>query len=219
MLFISCSKTDDTITGRTNIALVNAAYPPGSLDLASSGVIINSPSVNFGETSGTANNPYLSTNAGVRNFTITNASGAIYNANYHIGIDRNYSLLVFDSLNAGGSVKTLLVNDDLAVPDTDFAAVRFFNLSADAGIVDVNLISSTDTAVLANQLNPGSVAADDSWARFNRLDSGYYQVLVADSSGQLANTAITLGDRKKYTLFIAGRRSNGSLRIYSYAHF
>lgn len=218
-LLISCSKTDDTITGKANIALVNAAYGSGPLHLASSAVNISSTPVNLGETSGIADSPYISTNAGLRNFTISNTTGAIYNANYHIGINRNYSLLVFDTLNASAAVKTLLVNDDLAVPDTGFAAVRFFNLSADAGIVNVSFNSPTNSVVLPNQLYAGAATADETWARFNRLDSGYYQVSVADTSVQLANTAVQLGDMKKYTFFIAGRRSDGSLRLYSYAHF
>ena len=216
--FSSCSKTDSDITGQAGIVLVNAAYSIGPLELTSSGTVIGVGPVDFGMTSATASQPYIILNAGMRNFALSNTTGIIYNANYQLGLNKNYSLFAFDTINSNGTIKTLLVKDDTSLPDSGSAAVRFFNFSTDAGETGAAFFSTTDTVLLSRITYPGETTVSDSWAAFNRLDTGNYVLNVADTSIQLTSATITLSARKKYTFFVAGRRSDGSLRIYSYSH-
>lgn len=217
----SCKKTDEAITGKAKITLVHTAYGIEPVSLTSSGSAVTASPVNFGQVSGTADDPYININAGLRSFGISGATTLLYNANYNIRIGAGYSLLVFDSLNANGNIKTLLLQDELSLPDSGKAGIRFFNLSRDAGPVDVFFISSTDTLLKEDNVYPGELPPTDALAAFNSLDSGSYTVTVniADTTIQLADMNTALEERKKYSFFIAGRRSDGSLRIYRYRHF
>jgi hypothetical protein len=222
LLLYSCKKTDENVTGGANIVLVNGAYALGAIELSSSGSIITASSIDFGSVSGVVDNPYIDINAGLRNFSIRNSSAVLSNANYNIGIGQHYSLLVYDTIHANGSVSTLLMKDDLAVPDSGTAGIRFLHLSRDAGPIDIYFVSPVDTLIRPEDVYLGDIsAADGSPAAFNSLDSGQYEVRVnvADTTIQLANTSIRFDHLKKYSIFIAGGRSDGSLRIYSYRHY
>jgi hypothetical protein len=218
---LSCKKTDENITGKATIALVNSAYGVELLHLALSGNTITSSPVNFGEPSGTLASPYIAINAGMRNFSVLGNSVIFYNANYNIRIDRSYSLFAYDTISNSGSLKTLLVQDDLSLPDSGSAAIRFFNLSRDAGVVDISFLSASDTLFKTGVDYAGNTTPDDALAVFNALDSGTYLVTatVADTTIQLATSNNVLAARKKYTFFLAGRRSDASLRLYSFPHF
>ncbi len=221
ILFFSCKKTDGDITGTAEVALVNAAYGVGPVDLFTSSINITSTPVAFGTISGTGDDPYINVNAGLRNFRLLTATTELYNANFNIGLNKSYSLLLFDSINNAGGLRTLLIKDDLSIPDSGNAAIRFLHLSRDAGEIDLMMVSASDTLTQENISYLGNTSATENQAFFSTLDSGRYTmtVNVADTSIQLVNSDFQLAARKKYTFFIAGRRSDGSLRIFRYAHF
>jgi hypothetical protein len=143
------------------------------------------------------NTAYLEVNSGSRNtkVNVTGTSTTVIEANLPLAANTSYSVFAVDSVSKIGA---LVLTDDLSLPATGKAHVRFVHLSPDAPAVDITLTDGT--VIFSNR-------AFKEFTAFTPLDAGTYnlQVRVAGTATvALDLPGITLQAGKIYTVFAKG---------------
>ena len=143
------------------------------------------------------NTGYLNITAGTKNVKVNVAgtSTTVINADVLFNAYKNYSVYAVDAV---ANISPLVIEDDLTVPASGKAHVRFIHLSPDAPAVDITL---TDGTVIF-----GNNSFKD-FTAFTPLDAGSYdlQVRVAGTSTVALDLGtITVTEGNIYTVFAKG---------------
>jgi hypothetical protein len=166
---------------------------------------------------GTSPGLYKAVNSGTVNvsvFDTTRRINVINNAPVTLQSGTNYSVFAYDTLNAG-SVKALVLTDDLTTPASGTAHLRFLHLSPNAPNVDVWALwpgataGTTDSVRLAQNVPyiGGTTPDASALSKFSPVPSRRYtvRVRVSASGAQVLNlTNIDLGSGKIYTVYARG---------------
>lgn len=143
------------------------------------------------------NTAYLNVAAGTRNVkvNVTGTSTTVIDANVPVVGGSNYTVIACDSVSKIGAI---VLTDNLAVPATGKAHVRFVHLSPNAPAVDVAVAGGP--VVFANTVFKGFTA-------FTPVDAGTYDFevrLAGTGTVALPVNGVTLTAGKIYTVFAKG---------------
>lgn len=214
LFFSACSKEDDNeITGTAKITVTHAATEAPPLDAYIDDVKITTVPLAFGNTTGTAADPYLAINAGLRYLKITpdNINNVIQ-GNVPFAPDAFYSIFAYDSIGVAGTLKTLILSDNLATPEVTKTNIRFLQLSPDTGRINVELVNTTDTVIFSSRAYLGTLATDAGLANFSAINAGDYTLNVrttGTANPVLYSIPLTLSEGKIYTIYARGKKANG----------
>ncbi|MBL1214609.1 MAG: DUF4397 domain-containing protein [Ignavibacteriae bacterium] len=181
----------DLMAATTNVKVVHASPDAPAVDLLVNDAIAGS-GLAFPNNTG-----YLNITAGTKNVKVNVAgtSTTVINADVLFNAYNNYSVYAVD---AAANIAPLVIEDDLTVPASGKAHVRFIHLSPDAPAVDITL---TDGTIIF-----GNNSFKD-FTAFTPLDAGSYdlQVRVAGTSTvALELGTITVTEGNIYTVFAKG---------------
>lgn len=190
----SCKKDDASSTKTYAKVLVAHASPnaPG-VDLLIDNTKQNTTALSF-----LGNTSYLSVESGKRNIKI-NAAGtttSVINADLDLVKDVNYTIFAVDSLS---KISPLVLTDDLTMPATGKAHVRFVHLSPNAPAVDI-AVASSGAVVFGNK-------KFKEYTSFTPLAAGDYNLdvrVAGTSTVALVLPKITLESGKIYTIYAKG---------------
>lgn len=143
------------------------------------------------------NTPYLTLPSGSRNIkvNVSGTSATVIEGDINFEKDKSYSIF---AVNSVASIEPLVIEDNLAVPASGKAHVRFIHLSPDAPAVDITLADGT--VVFGNVAFKG-------YSAFTPLDAGTYnlQVRLAGTSTVVLDLGdITLTSGEIYTAYARG---------------
>jgi hypothetical protein len=143
------------------------------------------------------NTGYLAVTAGTRNIkvNVTGTSTTVIEADLDFSKDMNYSIFAVDSVATLGA---LVLEDDLTVPTSGSAHVRFIHLSPNAPAVDIT--TTTGAIVFGNK-------SFKEFTDFTPLAAGSYDLQVrvqGTDTVVLELPGIALEDGKIYTVFAKG---------------
>jgi hypothetical protein len=195
---ISCDK-DETPQATASINVIHASPDAPGVDLLVDNVKVNTAALNFPEATG-----YLKIFAGTRNIKVnaTGTNNSVINANLTFTADKYYSVFAYNQL---ASIGAIVVEDNLTVPATGQAHIRFFHLSPNAPIVTVGTLSgATFTPVFANRSFETQATASAN-QNFTPVPAGTYTFDVqANGTSVLTLPGIVLQAGKIYTVFAKG---------------
>ena len=140
LLFTACSKSDSLDSAPiyiSGVSLIQASPTTEKLDVYISNTRASKDDFSFGEKT-----DYLNVYSGSRTFTLTkkNSATPLTSAPFTLEATKGYSLFVIDKLE---NVKFLLLTDDLILPESGKAKVRFVNLSPDGGTLNLAIAGKT----------------------------------------------------------------------------
>ena len=168
--FVSCKKTAGTTS---KIMVLNATYSIPALAAELNGIPITNTALSQGQVSGTANAPYQNLPAGTNNIVLKSGTNILSDKNLYTGPANGYSILVYDTSQlAVSTINTLILTDDLTLPDTASIRLRFINCVPDTLLTDVVLvnISGADSVLLlSNAPFIGAAASATSVEVFNAI--------------------------------------------------
>ena len=209
-----CGKEEeDLVSGTAGVSFSNAALEVPSLDAYVDNIKVSAIPITYGNTSGFPGNPYLSMNAGLRFIVLSpDASNNLVQGNIPLAPDAAYSVFAYDTVNAAGTLRVLLLTDNLTPPTPGKAHIRYIQLSPDTGRIDIRLTNTTDTIPYnAQTYVPAGTATEASLAVFRVVNPGNYNFTIKNSSGTTLplSVPVTLVDGKIYTIYSRGKKSNG----------
>jgi hypothetical protein len=149
------------------------------------------------------NTGYLNVNAGTRNFKVNVAgtSTTAIEANQAVNANMSYSIFAINTNPAGTAFEAVVLEDNLTLPASGQAHVRFVHLSPDAPNVDiVNVTNGLNMVLIPNRAYKSATA-------FIPLPAGTYDLAVRAAGTQttaLSLTGITLPAGKILTVFAKG---------------
>lgn len=194
----SCDK-DETPQATSSVNVIHASPDAPGVDLLVDNLKVNTAALNFPEATG-----YLKVSAGTRNIKVnaTGTNNSVINANLTFSADKYYSVFAYNRL---ASIAAILVEDNLAVPATGQAHIRFFHLSPDAPAVTVGTLSGTTfTPVFANRSFETQTTASANQS-FTPVAAGTYTFDVQANGASVLNLSnIVLQAGKIYTVFAKG---------------
>ncbi len=195
IFFVACSD-DDPVTpapvAKAKVLVVHASPDAPGVDLIVDNAVAKN-NLTFPNNTG-----YIEIDAGLRNVKV-NVAGTtttVFQANLNIMENKNYSVF---AANLAASLEPVLLEDDLTLPASGKAHVRFIHLSPNAPAVNITLTDGT--IVFGNVAFKGSV-------NFTPLDAGTYNLQVRDAATNqtvvLELNNISLQTGKIYTVFAKG---------------
>jgi hypothetical protein len=145
-MIVSCSKTNSTTA---NVLFYNGSLSLPALTAAWNGNSITATPILQGQSSGTADKPYLREAAGTNLLTLKAGTDTLINKNIYTTAASGTSFLFFDtSAAAGSTVGILQLTDVLTPPDTAEINYRFIDLSPDTtAAADVWLVNGVTDSV------------------------------------------------------------------------
>ena len=182
----------DLAAASTQIKVVHASPDAPAVDLYLDGIKVNQAGLPFPQNTG-----YLDIAAGTRNIMV-NASGTdltVIDADVTFRANSNYSIFAVDYL---GNISPIVLMDDLTMPASGTAHVRFMHYSPDAPSVDITL---PDGTIVFGDYE-FKEASD-----FTPLPSGNYDLqvrLAGTDTIVLELNGLNLESQKIYTVFAKG---------------
>lgn len=142
----SCKKTNGSFT---NVLFYNGTWSVPGITAAWDGSAIITAPVTPGQSSGTADKPYLQEPAGTHLLTLKVGVDTFINKNIYTTTGAGTSFIFYDtSAAAGGAVGVLQLTDDLARTDTAEINYRFIDLSPDTtAAADVWLVNGVTDSI------------------------------------------------------------------------
>jgi len=176
-----------------DVMVVHASPDAPGVDLLIDDVKKNSAPLDYPDNTG-----YLSLESGTVNIKVNVAgtSTTVINGDLDLEADKSYSVFAIDAV---ASISALVLEDDLTVPASGKAHVRFVHLSPDAPAVDI-AVAATGAVVF------GDIAFKEATA-FTPLDAGAYNLdvrVAGTTTVALVLPTITLQAGKIYTVFAKG---------------
>ncbi|TAE17072.1 MAG: DUF4397 domain-containing protein [Bacteroidetes bacterium] len=180
---------------------------------------------------------YQAVTPGVRNLSLRlagNTNRVLWTANnQQINNGQGYTYLIYDTLpipvTATSTYRGVQLVDDLNLPATGQAKVRFAHLAINAPAVDVTFTRvvggvDTDSVTVRNRAYLGAaptLATIGQTATFTSLPSGVYRVTarLAGTSTAVIATSLTLGNQSIWTFFAAGTAQTRPLSLESFRHY
>lgn len=196
--FTACNKKDDvTPSGTSNVMVIHASPNAPAVD-----VRINN-AIALSNVAYPANSSYTAINSGNTNIKISPAGTTTYviDANVNFEAGKNYSVFAIDSVS---KIKAAVVGDDLTVPASGKAHVRFFHFSPNAPAVD---IAVTGGSVLFGSRTFNDQSTNAIVSAFTPLNAGTYNLevrLAGTNTVVLSLPGVTLTAGKIYTVFAKG---------------
>lgn len=140
----ACKKQETVDSTLSNFRVINAAPTLGTYNVYLNGSVLNSAALPFA-----GSTAYLAQNAASYSlkFTYENAAESLLTKTITLNSSTYQSFYLINKPNA---LDILAVTDDLGVPSTDKAYVRFINLSPDAPAFDLAKTSAT-TSLTTNK--------------------------------------------------------------------
>jgi hypothetical protein len=164
----SCKKTETVDLTISHLRVINASPSLATYNAYFNGNMVNTAALPFG---GAIN--YLSYPAGTYNLKFTTASSveSLLTKNITLNAGTYYSSYL---INKPGVLDVYTIGDDLSIPSTDKAYIRFINLSPDAPALDLAKTSATTSLVT----NKGFKSA----SAFIAVDAGTYTLDAKETS-------------------------------------
>lgn len=193
--FTACSEDESPVmpvpTETSLVKVVHASPDAPGVDLLVDNKVAGT-NLTFPNSTG-----YLKVNSGTRNVkvNVTGSSTTVIEANLPLAANKNYSVFAVNSVS---NIEAIVLEDDLTVPASGKAHVRFIHLSPDAPSVDITLVDGTVVFGIF-QFKEASA--------FTPLNAGTYdlQARVAGTSTVALNLpGIQLEAGKIYTVFARG---------------
>lgn len=187
----SCVKGDESSLNVSSISVIHASPELPAIDFYYNGSRINGDSIiAYGDTI-----PYKIFNAGTAAIVVKKyiSSTTYISTNIDLQSEKNYSFFVIGKPN---EVSYLLTSDDLTVPASGKAKLRFLNLSPDAPSLNFKI----------NSTNLFGSMAFKSYSEFNPIDSGEQKISIHDSASGaiLAEQNLNIEAGKIYTVWVKG---------------
>jgi len=193
-IFTSCEKdSDEPSKVYSNVLVAHTSPNAPGVDLLIDDAKINTSALSFPSNTG-----YLMVESGSRNIkvNVSGTSTSVINADLTLEKDKNYTVFAIDSVS---KISALVLTDDLTMPATGKAHVRFVHLSPNAPAVDV-AVASSGAVVFGNK-------AFKTYTAFTPLDAGVYNLdvrVAGTTTVALVLPSITLQAGKIYTVFAKG---------------
>jgi len=192
-IFTLSSCEDDEKITYANVLVTHASPDAPGVDLLIDDVKVNTQPLTYPNNTG-----YLDAETGTRNIKVNVAgtSTTVINGDLDLEVDKYYSVFAVDQVS---EITALVLVDDLTMPATGKAHVRFVHLSPDAPAVDV-AVASSGAVVFSD------IAFKESTV-FTPLDAGTYNLdvrVAGTSTVALVLDPITLQAGKIYTVFAKG---------------
>lgn len=208
LLFTACKKSEgDT----TRVVLYNASYSTSGLSAAWNGTGINASPLSQGQSSGQAGDLYAFLPAGTNNITVASGTTTIFDKNAYTAAGNAYTLLVYDTSAKSASLNTLLLTDDLTLPDTTAAKCRFINCAPDTMTLIPVMLNKADTFAFPNGSFIGRTPAATSIQGFATIKKGRYRfLLVQNVTGIIQYSAadsVTLTPQSIYSFIYSGLKT------------
>lgn len=194
-----CSKGGGSSSGSAQLRLLNASVGYASLDLQVNSVVQNS-AVTYGSAGSYV---AVSSDAITTAVASTGTTASLSSASRTLSDGVSYTQVAY---GWPGSVKTALIQENVAAPASAQTSLTVLNLAPDAGNVDVYLSGSNDpitaASLVASNVSPGSGTA------YNTVGAGTYRLRVTgtgDSADlRLDVQGVTLNGGKVETLIVTG---------------
>ncbi len=140
VVFVCCKKTNSS---NTNVLFYNGTWSLPAITAAWNNNSIITTAIAQGQSSGTADKPYLQEPAGTNLLTLQAGTNTLVNKNIYSTYASGSSFLFYDTTVAtGGTVRILQLTDDFTPPDTAEINYRFIDLAPDTGLTaDVWLVN------------------------------------------------------------------------------
>lgn len=191
-LFLSaCSTKEQAVPEAASLMLVNT-----SPTLATYNIYLNNTPANQGAVPFGGALPYLRVNTGeyAVKFTTASSSESLITKKVSFENNKAYSLFL---IGKPDSLDYLVINDQLATAPTDKAAIRFINLSPDAGALNLSI---KDGATLVSDKTYKTSSA------FSEVEAKTVTLQIKDAAGvvksELAATELKAG--RIYTIMSIG---------------
>ena len=180
----ACKKTDTGDPTISYLRVINASPSVATYNAYFNGSIVNSAALPF---AGSA--AYISSAPGAYALKFTTASSAesVLTKTITLGASTYYSSYL---INKPAALDVYTIGDDLSLPATDKAYIRFINLSPDAPALDLAKASAT-TSLFTNK-------AFKSASGFITVDAGTYSFDAKETATGTIKTSLTS------TSFVAG---------------
>jgi hypothetical protein len=144
-IFAACKKTSSYNSG---VLFYNATWSLPAVTAAWNGAAIVATGLAQGQSSGTADVPYIQVPAGTNLVTIKAGTAALLDKNIYAAAAASSSFIVFDSGTAVAPTVILQLTDDLTKPDTALLKYRVIDLVPDAATsIDVWLVNGTTDSI------------------------------------------------------------------------
>jgi Domain of unknown function (DUF4397) len=144
--------------------------------------------------------PYYSATAGAYTFSFTNASNnTVLSNTVTLAANKKYSYFLVDSFKA---ITSSLVEDNFVIPGADSVYIRFFNLSPDAGTLQL-ADATSGLSLYTRDFNDQS--SNSIYANFDRMPAGIYTLQLKNLNDSVIATKVdTLSASHVYSLFAKG---------------
>jgi hypothetical protein len=197
ILFGACKKDDTTPVSKSKVMVVHASPNAPNVD-----VRINN-TLALTNLAYPNNSPYTDLNSGSTNIKVspTGTTTNVIDATVTLEANKNYSVFAIDSVS---KIKAAVVSDDVTVPASGKAHLRFFHFSPNAPAVD---IAVTGGAVLFANRRFNDQSTTPSLVAFTPVNAGTYNLEVRAAGTNtvvLSLPNITLTAGKIYTVFAKG---------------
>jgi len=190
------SNPANTVASKSNVLVAHASPDAPGVDLLVDGSVAGT-NLTFPNSTG-----YLSVNSGDRNIkvNVTGTTTTVINANVPFATDMNYSIFAIDSVS---KITPVVVTDNLTMPASGKAHIRFFHFSPNAPAVDVAVTGGP--VLFSNRTFNKSVTGSE--MAFTPVDAGTYNLevrLAGTTTVVLSLPGIVLENGKIYTVFAKG---------------
>jgi hypothetical protein len=187
--------------------VTNASPGTAAYDIFSDNTKVNTGGqLSYGSTTGSVGSPYLAFPAGTHSFRLSsNGSSFVSDSSIAFTGNQHYSVFAYDTVQSG-KLRTLILKDNLTVPISGQAAVRFLNLSSNVPSENALLIRGVDTIRVNNLAFVGNTSTSiDSLAAFRTVNAGTYNIRVNSGENTLwSRDSLTLSSGKVYTIYTRG---------------
>jgi hypothetical protein len=195
---ISCDK-DETPQAFSSVNVIHASPDAPGVDLLVDNLKVSTTALNFPDATG-----YLKVVSGTRNIKVnaTGTSNSVINADLTFIGDKYYSVFAYNRL---ASIAAFMVEDNLTVPASGQAHIRFFHLSPNAPTVTVGTVSGTTFTPVFSSRSFETQATASANQNFTPVSAGTYTFDVqANGASVLSLPNIVLQAGKIYTVFAKG---------------
>lgn len=243
ILFSACKKVKEAITLNEeassavqfiHAAPVAVAPPPPSYDIVIDGLVANgSRRLTYGVVSaggGGGNAPgYMPILEGSRNIKLSRDSGRtnVIDANLTFEKNRAYTILAYDTLATPASkLRVVRLNDNLGVPATGNAHVRFVHAAPNAPAIDITFLRtapSVDSVTILNKTYLGATPNVDAVSAFTPVPGGTYTIKIKLAGTQTVVISASLGTGltagRIVTYYAIGTAQGRPLALINTRHF
>ena len=148
MAAVACRKTVST---NASVLFYNGSWTASNIRAAWNGIALTITPVTQGQSSGTAEKPYLDAPAGTSLVNLQAGLDTLVNKNIYTAAATSSTFLFYDTtamVIPGARVNVLQLTDDLSLPDTAMIKYRLIDLAPDpADIADVWLVNGATDSV------------------------------------------------------------------------